>query len=179
MKIKTLFTIAASLSLFSCTQTKKADFLYLSDNQLKPLGIELNENGIFYNNSNPTWKEDHEKYCGLAFYSSNDNYLATFHYTETDTLKAINTNDSLLLQLEVTQNDFYPLLIGNTKGKNSLENETLPKDLKLLPVAICMSETQLANRNDTLIVWFKPTEALMKSLPENIKIDDYLMSPIQ
>jgi len=179
MKIKTLFVIAASLALFSCTQTKKADFLYLSATQLKPLGIELNANGIFYNNSNPNWKADQEKYCGLAFYGSNDNYLATFHYSETDTLKAQNTNDSLLLRLEVTKKDFYPLLIGNSKGENSLDNETLPKDLKLLPIAICMTETQLPNRNDTLIVWFKPTDELKKSLPENIKMDDYLMSPIQ
>jgi hypothetical protein len=179
MKIKTLFVIAASAALFSCTQTKKADFLYLSANQLKPLGIELNQNGIFYNNSNPNWEIDQEKYCGLAFYSSNDIHLSTFHYTKTDTLKAKTATDSLLLQLAVSNNDFYPLLIGNSKGQNNMDKETLPRDLKLLPVAICMSETQLPNRNDTLIVWFKPTDALKKSLPENIKMDDYLMSPIQ
>jgi len=179
MKIKTLFVIATSVALFSCSQSKKADFLYLSATQLKPLGIELNQNGIFYNNSNPNWEIDQEKYCGLAFYGCNENYLTTLNYTNADTLKAKNLSDSLLLQLEVSKNDFYPLLIGNTKGNNSLENETLPKNIKLLPVAICMSETQLPNRNDTLIVWFKPTDALKKSLPENIKMDDYLMSPIQ
>jgi hypothetical protein len=37
-----------------------------------------------------------------------------------------------------------------------------------------MSETKLRNRNDTLVVWFKPTEALQKALPANINIEDYL-----
>jgi hypothetical protein len=81
--------------------------------------------------------------------------------------------------MEITRNDFYPILIGNTNGKQSLNNETLSEDLKLFPVAICMSETKLRNRKDTIVVWFKPSEALKKALPENVKIEDYLKLPIR
>jgi hypothetical protein len=37
-----------------------------------------------------------------------------------------------------------------------------------------MSETKLRSRKDTIVVWFKPTEALQKALPENVRIEDYL-----
>jgi hypothetical protein len=96
------------------------------------------------------------------------------HYTGKDVIEAKNKSERLLLNLETTKNDFYPVLIGNEEGKLSLDDETLPKDMKLFPVAICMSETKLRNRNDTLVVWFKPTEALQKALPANINIEDYL-----
>jgi hypothetical protein len=129
---------------------------------------------VFYKNLNPNWKQDKVKYSVLCFYCSNNNYLTTNHYSETDVIQANDKNEKLLLNLETTKNDFYPLLIGNTKGKLSLDNETLAKDLKLFPVAICMSETKLQNRKDTIVVWFKPTEALQKALPENVKLEDYL-----
>ena len=76
--------------------------------------------------------------------------------------------------MATSKNDFYPLLIGNTKGKQSLDNETLAKDLKLFPVAISMSETKLRSRKDTIVIWFKPTDALQKALPKNVKVEDYL-----
>lgn len=156
-----------------------SDFLFLNSDQLKPLGVELNKNGVFYNNLNPNWKQDKVRYPGLGFYCSSDNYLTTMHYLENDVNKARNRNERLLVKMERTRNDFYPILIGNTKGKQSLNNRTLSEDLKLLPVAICMSETKLRNRKDTIVVWFKPSEALKKALPENVKMEDYLKRPIR
>ena len=82
-----------------------------------------------------------------------------------------------MLKLETTKLDFYPLLIGNPKGDLSLDNTTLPKDLKLFPVAICMSETNINSRKDTIVVWFKPTESLKNSLPEGVKVEEYLAVP--
>ena len=155
-----------------------SDFLFLNSDQLKPLGIELNKDGVFYKNLNPNWKQDKVRYSCLSFYCSSNNYLTTNHYSETDVIKAKNRNERLLVKMEITRNDFYPILIGNTKGKQSLNNETLSEDLKLFPVAICMSETKLRNRKDTIVVWFKPSEALKKVLPENVKIEDYLKLPI-
>jgi hypothetical protein len=154
-------------------------FLFLNSDQLKPLGIELNKNGVFYKNLNPNWEQDKVRYSCLSFYCSSNNYLTTNHYSETDVIKARNRNERLLVKMGITRNDFYPILIGNTKGKQSLNNETLSEDLKLFPVAICMSETKLRNRKDTIVVWFKPSEALKKALPENIKIEDYLKLPIR
>lgn len=160
-------------------QSKISGLLFLNAYQLKPLGIELDKDGVFYKNFNPNWKNDRVKYSCLSFYCSNNNYLTTNHYSETDVIKANNRNERKLVKMEISRNDFYPVLIGNTKGKQSLDNGTLAEDLKLFPVAICMSETKLRNRKDTIIVWFKPSEALKKALPENVKIEDYLKVPIR
>jgi len=156
-----------------------SDFLFLNSDQLKPLGIELNKNGVFYKNLNPNWKQDKVRYSCLSFFCTSNNYLTTKHYSETDVIKARNRNERLLGKMEITRNDFYPILIGNPNGKQSLNNETLSEDLKLFPVAICMSETKLRNRKDTIVVWFKPSEALKKALPESVKIEDYLKLPIR
>jgi len=174
MNTKFLLAFFAIVIICSWTNPTKPEFLFLNSNQLKPLGIVLNADGVFYKNQNPDWKQDNYRYSCLSFYCCNNNYLTTIHYMETDVIKAKNRNEKLLMKLETTRNDFFPLLIGNQKGEQSLDNETLAKDLKLFPVAICMSETKLRNRKDTIVVWFKPTEALQKALPENVKIDDYL-----
>lgn len=175
MKTKSILTILIVITFLSCNQTKKTEFLYLNGAQLKEIGINLSDQGVFYKNINPNWKLDNKKYAFLAFYSCDDNYVSSMHMNETDTLIVESKNDSLLKTIETTRNDFYPLLIGDPKGIQSL-NEDLPKDMKLLPIFICMSETKLPNRKDTIVVWLKPTESLRKSLPENINMDDYLQT---
>ena len=174
MKIKLLLAFVTMVFICSWISPSKPEFLFLKSDQLKQLGIVLNGNGVFYKNLNPNWKQDNVKNAGLSFYCCSDNYLTTIHYTEAEVIKANNKNERLLMNLKTTRNDFYPVLIGNTKGEQSLDNETLAKDLKLFPVAICMSETKLRNRNDTIVVWLKPTEALKKALPANVKFEDYL-----
>lgn len=174
--MKTNLFLASITIVIICSwiNPAKPEFLFLNSDQLKPLGIVLNENGVFYKNLNPSWKQANIKNSCLSFYCSNNNYLTTNHYKESDVMAAKNKNEKLLMKLETTRNDFYPLLIGNPKGEMSLDDETLPVDLKLFPVAICMSETKLRSRKDTIIVWFNPTESLKKALPENIRIEDYL-----
>jgi hypothetical protein len=177
MKIKFVLAIITMVIICGWTAPAKPHFLFLNAAQLKPLGIELNENGVFYKNINPNWKQDNSRYSCLSFYCSKNNYLTTNHYLESDVINPDNRFERLLLRKETTRNDFYPILIGDMKGKQSLDNETLPKDLKLLPVAICMSETKLHARKDTIVVWFKPTESLKNALPENVNIVNYLQVP--
>jgi hypothetical protein len=98
---------------------------------------------------------------------------------ERDENSVENRSERLLMKLETTRNDFYPVLIGDTKGRQSLDNAGLPNDLKLLPVAICMDDTKLTNRKDTLVVWFMPSESLRKALPDNVSVEDYLKVPIR
>jgi hypothetical protein len=179
MKTKFFLTIITIVIICGWTRPTKSEFLFLNSAQLKQLGIELNGDGVFYKNLNPQWKQDHKRYSCLSFYCSRDNYLTTNSYTEMDEIKSTNRNERLLMKMETTRNDFYPILIGDMKGKQSLDNKTLSPDLKLFPVAICMSETKLLNRKDTIIVWFKPTEALKKALPENVKVEDYLQMPLR
>ena len=175
MKKTSFFTLILALSILSCNKQKTVDYVYLNKEQLKPLGVELSENGVFYKNYNPKWNDDGEKYAYLGFYSSNDVYLNSFHYNENDTLKAESVDDSLFISKETTRNDFYPILVGNTKGQYSLDNEE--KNIKLLPIAICMEETGLSERKDTLVIWIKMTESLKQMLPADIKVEDYLRVP--
>lgn len=175
MKAKILLAIVAAAVICSCSKITEPKFLFLNAEQLKPLGIEINERGVFYKNVNPEWKKDNERFAGLAFASSEGNYLSTTHFNENEMLKPANLIDSSYLLKEVSRNDFYPLLIGNKRGENSLDNKTLPSDMKLLPVAICMADTKIPSRKDTLLVWFKPTESLQKALPDSIKMNDYLV----
>jgi hypothetical protein len=171
----TLFTaLILLLTISSCTKRTQPKFLYLNAAQLKPLGIVVNDKGIFYKNENPNWKQDHETYIGNAFYCTAEIFLSTIQFDATDTLKIKNSADSILAGLELTKNDFYPLLIGNPKGFPSFVHGNLPADMKLLPLAILMAETNLPTRKDTVVVWLRPTESLKRLLPENIRMEDYL-----
>ncbi len=177
MKIKTIIAIMAVITFISCSKNPTQDYLYLNSEQLKPLGLELNDSGLFYKNMNPKWKEDKERFCLMAFRCVKDNYLTTTHYTEADFIDS-NKKDSALLEKYYTKNDFYPLLISNTKGDFSLDNYTvLNKEIRLLPIAICMSQAKNTSREDTVIVWFKPTASIKEALPENINMEDYLKIP--
>ena len=174
MKTNIITAFILLVSFSSCTKKNQVDFLYLNAAQLKPLGIVLNDKGVFYKNVNPNWKQDHEKYTGNAFYCTDKIFLATIQFDKTDTLKIKNSADSILAGLELTKNDFYPLVIENPKRSPNFLHGNLPADMKLLPVAICMAETNLPTRKDTVVVWLRPTESLKKLLPEDIRMEDYL-----
>jgi hypothetical protein len=176
MKTKIFPALIFLIAVTGCSKMTKPDYLYLNADQLKPLGIELNDNGIFYKNENPNYKQDHQRYECLAFYCTAGNYVTSSVFNSTDTLTAKNTADSTIISMEITKNDFYPLLIGDTKGNQSMDNTNLAAGMKLLPVAIPMIDAKLSNRTDTIIVWIKPTEALKKALPKDINIDNYLVN---
>lgn len=175
MKIKSFVTILTAVAIFGCgkTTTKKQEFLLLNPSQIKTLGINVTDQGVFYKNTNPSWQQDNEKYATLAFNLCDDNYVSSMHLKENDTIVVKSKNDSILKLTETSKNDFYPLLIGNTKGEFSLDASP-SNEIKMLPIAICMADTKLPNRKDTVVVWFKVTESLKKLLPQNINIDEYL-----
>lgn len=174
---KQLLTLSLLLIvLISCTKSTKTNYCYLNGTQVKQLGILLSDQGVFYKNKILNFEQTKERFPFLGFYSTNDIYLNSIHYKENDTLTASNKYDSLFIGLPTTNFDFFPLLIGNVKGEYSMKKIT--GNEKLFPVAILMSETGLSKRQDTLVIWFNPTEMLQKALPENIKMDDFLAVPV-
>jgi len=179
MKIRILFIIAGMLMICSFTQNSTQKYLFLNANELKLLGIHLNNKGLYYLNNNPNWKQDGGNHETFGFYCNNKNYVSSVHYKEFDNLNADSKDGKILLENGISIHDFYPVIIGNTKGNASLDSYSVfKKELKLLPVAVCMSECNLSNRKDTIIVWFKPTENLKKVLPDDINIEDYLRVPV-
>ncbi|MFZ4400678.1 MAG: hypothetical protein ACOYO1_11630 [Bacteroidales bacterium] len=178
MKFKTFFAIIGSLMLFSFMPASQQNYLYLNTSELKQLGIHLNNKGLYYINTNPQQKQEGGSHCTLAFYCNSKNYVTSIHRGEFDDLNPMNNEEKILLKNGISTHDFYPMIVGNTKGNASLDNYSVfHKEIKLLPVAVCMSESNLSNRKDTIIVWFKPTTSLIKALPENINIEDYLRVP--
>lgn len=176
MKLKNLIVLLAFGMLCSFTDSHKPNYLFLKSNQLNALGIHILKEGVFYKNYNTNWKQDNSLKSCLSFYSTEDIYLNTRTYNKSEKIDVRNKYDKILNKLETSNNDFYPLLIGNMDGRYSLDNGTLPEDMNLFPIAIDLSEINLPGRSDTLLMWFKPSEALKNALPEGVNMDDYLSS---
>jgi hypothetical protein len=174
MKKTCFFTLILIMAIFSC-KSQENKYIYLNAEQLKPLGIELSEDGLFYQNCNPKWEKD-EKYPYYSFYSVDKEHYVNSSVAGNCPLNDYprNEHDSIFMNKKMTENDFYPLFVG-TEGKYTFLSEK--HDKKLVPIAIRMTETKIPNRTDTVIFWFKVTESLKKSLPEGIVIEDYLGLP--
>jgi hypothetical protein len=173
-KLGVIFFMAL-MTISGCTKTKTMKYSFLNGTQLKQLGIVVTDQGVFYKNHLPGSPEMKERFSYLGFYCTNDIYLNSILYKENDTLPSANKYDSLFISLPTSDFDFYPMLIGNTKGEYSLNRNV--NNEKLFPVAICMVETNLPKRTDTLVIWFKPSSSLQAALPGDIKVEDYLMIP--
>jgi hypothetical protein len=175
MKNRTLLISLTVMLLAACTSKPNPQYLFLTVDQLGPLGFTVTTEGIFYKNHIPNWQDAGERFANLGFYSTGDVYLNTIHFHDTDTLKPSTRYDSTFLALPATRFDFYPILVGNTRGEYSLKKTTNGNGL--FPVAISMAELGIPGRTDTLVVWFKPTESLKNALPEGVKLEDYLRVP--
>jgi hypothetical protein len=161
-----------TIIICKCQENK---YIYLNAEQLKSLGIELSEEGLFYQNCNPNWEKD-GKNPYYAFYSVNEGDYVNC-YIGDKCLKdyPVNEFDTVFMNRKMTENDFYPLFVGNTEGKYNFLSEK--HDKELVPIAIRMEEAKISNRTDTLLFWFKVTESLKKVLPAGIIIEDYLGLP--
>lgn len=172
MKIINLLLVLAVVTLSSFVEKTEQDYLYLNSDQLNSLGLNLTKKGLFYKNLNPSWTKEDGKYAGLMFHCSKKNYLSTISFKESES-KDLNYKQRSLKKMKMTHNDFYPVLIGDAEGNMSFENKELAAGIKLLPVAIKLSETS-KKRKDIVVVWFRPTESLKQVLPKDININDYL-----
>jgi len=172
MRIINLLFFVAVFTLSSFVEKTESDFLYLNSEQLSSLGLNLTEDGLFYKNLNPNWNENDGKYPGLMFYCTKNNYLTTIHFNENES-EDLTYKVKSLKKMKITNNDFYPVLIGDTNGNMSLEDKAHSINQKLLPVAINLNE-KIKNRKDVIVIWFKPTESLKQALPKNFDINDYL-----
>jgi len=174
MKKGAFFIFILFIAIISC-KGQEGKYIYLNAEQLKPLGIELSEEGLFYQNCNPKWEED-EKYPYYMFYSIDEQHYVNSGIADKCPLNdhLYSKEDSIFMNKKMTDNDFYPLFVGS-EGKYTFLSEK--HDKELLPIAIRMSETKIPNRTDTVIFWFKVTESLKKVLPKSIVIENYLGLP--
>ena len=160
--------ISVAIVLIGSTIAEEKKYIYLNAEQLKPLGIELSEKGLFYQNCN----HERERNPYLAFYAIDKNYLTS---SSSDDCTSVDKKDNIFKNKKITEYDFYPIMVGNPQNEYSFA--TVIHDKELVPIAVCMSETKIKGRTDTLIFWFKPTESFQKALPDGIKMEDYLRLP--
>ena len=182
-----LITTVLILLQVSCNQTgqdaancksQEVKYIYLNAEQLMPLGIELSEEGLFYQNCNPNHKET-DVLPYYAFYAENAELGVNTTMSEGCDKMSLDVFssrfDSVFFNRKITENDFYPVFVGSLGSIYNLSSEK--NDRKLVPIAIRMQETKIPNRTDTVLVWFYPTESLKKALPEGIVMEDYLGLP--
>jgi hypothetical protein len=187
---KIAFFICMLIAAIPICKSQEHKYIYLNAKQLEPLGIELSENGLYYQNCNPKYQEDGK----LPYYAvhtfdtiqtvssqiSTDCDLADINYFMTRNASgdadSMFTGTNFFKDKKLTENDFYPLFVANTaEGTYNLSSEN--NDKELVPVAVRMEETNIPNRTDTIIFWFKVTESFKQALPKDIIIEDYMRLP--
>jgi hypothetical protein len=164
-KLILISTIVAFISLGARFENKYA-YLELNIDELEKIGIELNEEGLFYKNLNPNWVEDGRKYAGLGVICQEDNYVTTVSFNEKE---EIAFSDKEIKS--VSHHNFYPVYITSETGEVTFFGGNTSDFL--VPIKISMAEATQGKRNDTLIFWFKHTEDLETALPENVDINLY------
>jgi hypothetical protein len=170
---------ANSTTSTTASTSENTKYLFLNAEQLKPLGVELSEKGLFYLNKNP--KKNSEYTHFIAFHAGENNRACEpqdIHFNP----KEIE-NDPVFKDKNVTNNEIYIKQITNPQGSFQYASHTISgkenENTECIPVAICMSETKIKSRIDTIVFWFYPTKALQRALPKGIKMTDYLMTPKQ
>jgi TonB family protein len=162
--------------LFACrekpTTSQEGDYIFLNAKQLKPLGIQLSEKGLFYFNCNSNWEAEGERFPCMALYSTDEgpwvsSMLSTSTYDAPEDLKPVFKGT------EITDIGFRPKFVGNPQGHFWFGTERY-RDEKLVPISVCMASAKISNRTDTVIFWFLPSESLQKALPRGVKMENFL-----
>jgi hypothetical protein len=159
-------------------QSGKAKYLQLTPEQLKTIGIVCNEDGVFYKNRNPHWKQNHKKYPVLAFYLTGSTYCAIVTLEENEKFPELKSA-KFLTTLPETTKPFDPCLVTSFAGFRTWDSFTVLGDstMKLLPVQLNMADYGIKSRKDTIVFWFQPVESLKKALAPYADISDYLVTP--
>ncbi|MCX6252214.1 MAG: M56 family metallopeptidase [Bacteroidetes bacterium] len=155
-------------------------YLVLDKEQLKIIGLECTEKGVFYFNNNPRWKEDHKKYPVLCLYLTNDDYCNSLLIEKPSLRAEVRTKtNGTLWNMTASNHDYYPVLVTSYAGHPTYDAYRAHYDstYKLLPVQIRMADLKLKSRKDTMVIWFKPTESLRMDLAPVVNIDSYLQAP--
>ncbi len=145
------------------TKRIQKNYLSLSNEKLMQLGVEVIDEGIFYKNINPQINKIN------GFYCIKNNYSTIVRLSENE--KQSKVGNKYFNQKASTNFDFYPIIITNNS-----EDATYVQGYKgkLLPIIVNMANCKNSKRTDNIVIWFKVTESLLKSLSEIYKIDDYI-----
>lgn len=164
----TLFLFGLSILFNSCNSNSQKEILKpFSREELKELGITMNDTGLFYKNylKNDQFVEGH-------FIGKNDNQ-AIMLYSKDSILN--DTNPSLTIErkyfnkMNPSYNNFYPQIISDTLGNIAFSTSKNGEKPKLFPVEITGLDMKLIWGKNGIIFWFNVTNDFLKKLPERFK----------
>lgn len=148
--------------------SKSNKYLILTYEKIKQLGIEVIDNGIFYKNKNPISSKINGFYCVKG------NYCTIVSLSENNSQSKIN--NKFFNKKDITNNDFYPVLISNINEDKTFEQQSFSG--RLLPILVNMTKCKSTKRTDQIVIWFKVTDSLLKRLSDIDKVEEYIQSKI-
>jgi hypothetical protein len=149
-------------------------YLILKPDQLKILGFEWSSNGLFYKNT----RVDRPDKGVLCLYLTENIYCTSILLKKDEVIPGRTVPDRILKKQQLTGNDFYPVVVAGFNRSRTLDITTSQQNLrqKLLPLQVNMADLKLGERKDTLVFWFKPTEALKERLKGIANIEEYIQA---
>jgi hypothetical protein len=154
-------------------QTKK-NYLRLTPDALKWIGLVTNQSGLFYKNTRFGLSDKGV----LCLYFTKDVNNASIILKPGEKFPAQSAAEKILKNQPLTNNDFYPVVVAHYNGFKSQDMMAAEQDprMMLLPIQVNMADLNFGKRNDTLVFWFKPTASLKKLLSPVGNTDEYLQS---
>jgi len=167
-----LIALVVMLSSVSKGQSKNSEFIFLNAEQLRNLGIDLSERGLFYLN------------CHRVLGRQNQWRVPCLQIRLEDSVwrkswNSMGTVEHRFREYKPTNHNFVPQAITTPQGCPLVVGENI--DRRKIPVAVSLSEANLSANEDTIILWFTLTDRLISALPEywrkNLKWRNYLRVP--
>jgi len=167
-----LIALVIMLSSISKGQSKNSEFIFLNAEQLRYLGVDLSERGLFYLN------------CHRVLGRQNLRGVPCLHISLADSVwreswHSLGVVESRIRERKPTSHNFVPQAITTPQGCLLAGCENI--DRRKIPVATSLSDANLSANEDTIIFWFTLTDRLISALPEywrkNLKWRNYLRVP--
>jgi len=167
-----LIALVVMLSSISKGQSKNSDFIFLNAEQLRNLGIDLSERGLFYLNCHRVLGRQNLRGVPCLEISLEDSLLLKIWHSA-------DFVELLFREKKITNHNFFPIVITTPQGCLLAGRENI--DRRKIPIAVSLSEANLSANEDTIIFWFTLTDRLISALPEYWRTDlrwrNYLRVP--
>ena len=167
-----LIALVVMLSSVSKGQSKNSEFIFLNAEQLRYLGVDLSERGLFYLNCHRVLGRQNQLRVPCLLIRLEDSvWQMSWHSAEIAEYQFRET--------KITNYNFFPRMITTFQGCPLVGREDIER--RKIPVATSLSEANLGAYEDTIVFWFTLTDRLISALPEywrkNLKWRNYLRVP--
>ncbi|MCK4662034.1 MAG: hypothetical protein KAT68_04170 [Bacteroidales bacterium] len=170
------------ITLFVQAQSEDVKFIELSENQLKSIGFEIDQNGIFFRSVIPNdgYRDEKTEYIKeIGFFNGKDNFgtsMGRGGYTKDIQFPGGSESCKYYNGITPINADYYIIRVVDLSGKENFSFHL--KDVKVLPVLIKQSNYKFNDQRD-ILVYFKYTDQLKEKLKDIPNLDDYVYNYIK